>query len=124
MQNNVNVLELLKGLKDELENALPIMEGREKGTLVEGVKMTIKDWGYMMGKDDNGNDKEYACVIVKEDDKNFYFLNSVPTDKLKKIDSLYDEKTLALIKDNGIPVVFEIKKSKDKFKYQDMRIEL
>lgn len=121
---NVDVLELLRGLKDELENALPIMEGREKGALVNDTSLTIKDWGYMTGKDDNGNDKEYACVIFDEDEKNFYFLNSVPTDKLKKIDALYDEKTIELIKLNGIPVVFEEKKSKDKRKYQDMRIDL
>lgn len=122
MQNNV--LELLKMVKDELENALPIMECREKGTLVEDVLMNIVDWGYMEGKDDKGNPKEYACIIVKEDDKNFYFLNSVPTDKLKKLDSMFNVEQLNIIKENGIPVRFETKKSKDNRKYQDMIIEL
>lgn len=117
-------LELIKALKNTLEVNLPIMENREKGTIVENVVYTVTDWGYMPGTDEQtGEDKEYACVICKEDDKNFYFLNTVATNRLKEIDAL-GEAVVNEVKKVGLPVKFATKMSKNKFKYQTVEIIL
>ena len=115
----MNIQQLLKNVKSQLEVTLPLMEGREKGSLVLDVEMTITDWGYLTDYEKN---EEYVCFIVKEDNVNFYFGGSVTTDKFKKID-LMGEETVELLKTNGIPVIFEEKKSKSSgMKYNDMII--
>ena len=116
----MNISELLKQVKNQLEVTLPLMEGREKGSLVLNTDMTITEWGYLT---DHEKNEEYVAFIVKEDPANFYFGGSVTTDKFKKIDAMGEE-TVAALKQNGIPVVFEEKKSKSSgMKYNDMIIK-
>ena len=118
--NIMNISELLKQVKNQLEVTLPLMEGREKGSLVLNTDMTITDWGYLT---DHEKNEQYVAFIVKEDPANFYFGGSVITDKFKKIDLMGEERVAAL-KQNGIPVGFEEKKSKSSgMKYQDMIIK-
>ena len=58
-----------------------------------------------------------------EDPANFYFGGSVTTDKFKKIDLMGDE-VVTTLKSNGLPVIFEEKKSKSSgMKYHDMVIK-
>ena len=116
----MNILEILKQVKNNLEVTLPIMEGREKGSLVLNVDMTVQDWGYLT---DHEKNEDYVAFIVKEDNNNFYFGGSVTTDKFKKID-LMGEEVVTTLKSNGLPVVFEEKKSKSSgMKYHDMVIK-
>lgn len=80
----------LEGLKAELSNQLPLMEGREKAeSQVMDTKFTIKEYGFMSGKDG-----EYVAYTVKEDDQHFYFGNSILSDCMKKIEKGTDIKTL------------------------------
>lgn len=70
-----------------LNNAggIEFMDKRTKGdaaTLI-GRTVTILDYGFI--KSNDGGD--YAVFIVKEDDDNFYFGNSVLTDKLHMVDN-------------------------------------
>ena len=116
----MNILEVLKQVKNNLEVTLPIIEGREKGSLVLNVDMTVQDWGYLT---DHEKNVDYVAFIIKEDPANFYFGGSVTTDKFKKIDLMGDE-TVGVLKANGIPVIFEEKKSKNSgMKYHDMIIK-
>ncbi len=48
----MNISELLKQVKNQLEVTLPLMEGREKGSLVLNTDMTITDWGYLTDHED------------------------------------------------------------------------
>ena len=115
----MNIQDVLRQVKNQLEVTLPLMEGREKGSLVLGVDMTVTDWGYLV---DHEKQEEYVAFTVKEDGANFYFGGSVTTDKFKKIDSMGEE-TVNILKSNGIPVIFEEKKSKSSgMKYHDMII--
>ena len=71
--------------------------------------------------DEKGED--YVAFIIEEDTNNFYFGGSVTTDKFKKIDAMGEEVVNA-IKEHGMPVVFEAKKSKaTNMTYHDMIIK-
>ena len=114
-------IELLKAIKDKLELTSPLMEGREKGSTVLNVPMTIIDWDYLT---DHKKNEDYVVYIAKEDNENFYFGGGVATDKFKKIDAM-GEKVVASLKTIGIPVIFEEKTSKaNNQKYNDMIIKL
>lgn len=104
----LNFSEILKQVKNQLEVTLPLMEGRDKGSLVLNTDMTVIDWGYLV---DHEKNEDYVAFIVKEDPANFYFGGSVTTDKFKKIDDMGEE-IVAALKSNGVPVMFESKKSK------------
>ena len=119
-RNIMNISDLLKSIKNQLEVSLPLMEGREKGSLVLNTEVTIKDWGYLTDHEKNDS---YVAFIIEEDNKNFYFGGSVSTDKFKKIDAM-GEDIVAALKANGMPVVFEEKKSKSTgMRYHDMIIK-
>ena len=116
----MNILEVLKKVKNSLEVTSPIMEGRSKGSLVLNVYMTIDNWDYLTDREKN---EDYVVFTIKEDSHNFYFGGSIITDKFKKID-LMGEETVGVLKANGIPVIFEEKKSKNSgMKYHDMIIK-
>ena len=116
----LNILDVLKQVKNQLEVTLPLMEGRGKGSLVLDTDMTVIDWGYLT---DHEKQEDYVAFIIKEDVNNFYFGGSVTTDKFKKIDAMGDE-IVAALKANGMPVVFEEKKSKSTgMRYHDMIIK-
>ena len=115
----LNILDVLKQVKNQLEVTLPLMEGREKGTLVLDTDMTVIDWGYLT---DHEKQEDYVAFIIKEDANNFYFGGSVTTDKFKKIDAMGEE-VVNTIKNAGMPVRFEAKKSKaTNMTYHDMII--
>ena len=116
----MNIQDILRQVKNQLEVTLPLLEGREKGSLVLNMEMTVKDWGYLTDHEKNA---DYDDFIVKEDNNNFYFGGSVTTDKFKKID-LMGEEVVTTLKSNGLPVTFEEKKSKSSgMKYHDMVIK-
>jgi hypothetical protein len=95
----------------EFSISLPLMEGREKGDFsrLHGTPVTINDFGFM--KDD---DKEYVVFTVKEDPQFFYFGGQVLTENMKQLDQ--DDYSDAVRKE-GLPVLFNTKKSKNKRDY-------
>ena len=99
-------LQALQQIAKELESQLTLMEDREKGDFktIMDSHVTITEYGFMKDKQ---SDKEYACIIIKEDPDNFYFGGKVLTEKLEA----YDENGLhdAIVAE-GLPVMFGTKK--------------
>lgn len=107
--------DMRKSLKErakEFSVSLPFMEGREKGDMKElhGQISTIVDYGFLTG--DKGND--YAVFIVKERSDKFYFGGQVLTDQLQQLEA---EGYHEAIIEEGLPVLFGEKKSKNKQTY-------
>lgn len=98
-------------------NVIDFMVGREKGEKQIPLKqvLTIENYDYLPG--DNG---DFAVVIFKEDKNNFYFMGSIVTDKLKKIDEVLLPSEKEEILADGLEVVFEQKTSKSKRNYMDV----
>lgn len=97
----------LKNRVKEFNNALPFMDGREKGELnsIKNVPVTIIDYGFMGDGDD-----EYIAFITKEVDDLFYFGGKVLTEQIKELDS---EGYGDTIREEGLPVLFSDRKSKN-----------
>lgn len=102
--------ELLLKLKKELTYGLPFMEGREKGTLVYDIPLTVNNFGFL--KDKNTH-QPYACFTIKEDDTLFFFGGGVVTDTFKKIETILSEEELKTLLNDGLHVMFHEQRSKD-----------
>lgn len=103
-----------KSLKERVKEfsvSLPLMEGREKGDFsrLHNSVVTITDYGFM--KD---NDKDYVAFILKEDSKTFYFGGQVLTENMQELEADGYGDT---IRKEGLPVLFDTKKSKNKREY-------
>ena len=100
----------------EFSTQLPFMAEREKGEIdsLIGNNVTLIEYGFLEGQDDDGNPDKYVCFIVKEDDKNFYFGSSVLTKQMQELDveGYGDE-----IRIEGLPMCLSKKKSKNKRTY-------
>jgi len=96
----------------EFSNLLPFMENRDKGDFEQliGQAVTIRDFGFLS---DNG-DKEYVCIILDEDKEKFYFGGQVLTDNMKELE---EEGYKEEIQNEGLPVKFDKKISKNKRQY-------
>jgi hypothetical protein len=112
---------MVKGLKSLQERAkefsilLPFMENKEKGEMerIINTPVTINEYGFLHDTEE-GKEKDYVCFTVKEDPQNFYFGGQVLTDNLRQLEEEgYHEEIVA----NGLPVLFEKKKSKIKREY-------
>lgn len=102
----------LKDRAKKFGNLLPFMEGREKGEqskLVDEGVVTIEDYGFLNGKDDNGDDSEYVCYTIREDKENFYFGSSVLTNNIKELD---EEGFGSAIRKEGLPMKLSNRKSR------------
>lgn len=101
----------LRQFTAELSNSLPFMEGRDKGDFKSllGQKVTIRNFGFM-----NDEDGDYVCFTVDEDEKRFYFGGMVLTEQMHKMD---EEGYREAIESEGLPVMFNEKKSKNKKTY-------
>lgn len=99
----------------EFSILLPFMEGKTKGDLdgIVGHNVTINDYGFLKDSADD-SDKEYVAFTVKEDPACFYFGGQVLTENLKVLEA--DGYHEAIQKD-GLPVLFDKKKSKNKREY-------
>lgn len=96
----------LKERTKELQNTLPLMEGREKGELsgIKGHRVTITDFGFM-----SDGTEDYVCFIIKESNC-FYFGGKVLTDDLMELEQDgYGEE----IRKEGLPILLEDRKSKN-----------
>ena len=114
------IQELRKRIKSELANGLPFMEGRENGSIVCGTELTISEFGFLT---DHEKGEEYAVFLLKEDNEHFYFGGGVVTEKLQTIKEMLSQEELEILKQEGLQVRFEKKKSKDKNReYTDMEV--
>lgn len=101
-----------KSLKDRLKqftNAIPFMEGRERGDLKDvcGRIVTICDYGFM-AETKKSKDPVVVLALAEYPDK-FFFGGQVITEQMRQLDDEgYREEILA----EGIPVVFENRTSK------------
>lgn len=99
----------------EFSILLPFMEGKEKGEMdrIVGEPFTINNFGFLQDNSD-GVVKEYVCFTVAEDTQHFYFGGQVLTENLKELEEDgYREE----IEKEGLPVLFDKKKSKNKREY-------
>lgn len=112
---------MLAGIKANIkamsDNGLPFMQGREKGEVDADAAYTIVDFGFMKDQD-----KKYIAFIVKEDDAHFFFGGQVMTDLFLDIEEQYSSYLPALLEE-GIPVKFGTKTSKNKRKYTTVEIQ-
>lgn len=102
----------LRETAKSLQNNLPFMDGREKGDMERIVNMncTIHDYGFL--QDDKDND--YVCFIIDEDPQTFYFGGQVLTDNMHELDNFGYHQA---VNDEGLPVFFGKKISKNKREY-------
>jgi hypothetical protein len=92
---------------------IDFMKDREKGAELQNKQlMTLIDFDFLNGTDDNGEQTEYSAMIFKEDKDNFYFGGSVVSPRLKDLKSLMTKEDIAEMKKDGIPVIFDTVKSK------------
>lgn len=106
-----NIQDLIKRTKEVANSGLPFMEGREKAQPVKEGTLTIKDYGYMV-EIENGKEKEYVAFICEEDEKQFYFGNSVLTEQFKKLETEFSKEELEQLLEYGISVSFEVRTGK------------
>ena len=110
-----NAMKSLRDRAKEFSVQLPFMDGREKGELKEliGQVSTISEYGFLPS-DKGGN---YAVFTVAERSNKFYFGGMVLTDQLEQLEAEgYHEAIVA----EGLPVLFEEKKSKNKQTYTNV----
>lgn len=125
----MSILNKYKNQLESLNVALPFMEKRAKKECKllaqenNGKIVTIDNLGFMELPDDNGVMQEVGVITIREDKEHFIFTGSAVTDTLKKIcDILGDELEQGL--DEGIPVEFLIRKSKNKREYVSLKVIL
>lgn len=111
---NTNVRKSLKDRALSMATNLPLMEGKTKADqkALIGEIVTISDFGFMPG--DSG---DFAVFTVLEYPENFFFAGMVLTDDLKKFEA---EGYMDDIKADGLPVLFSMKKSKNKQMYTNV----
>ena len=124
-------MSILNKYRNELESlnvALPFMEGREKTECKEYAKklngevVHINNLGFMeLPNEQTGELQKVAVITIQEDDKNFIFVGQAVTDTLIRISDMVGDDLEALLEE-GIPVIFEIRKSKNKREYVSMKI--
>ena len=115
MSNENKTMKSLKERAKEFSVQLPFMEGREKGDTKDllGTVNTITEYGFLP----NEKGEVYACFIVKERPKHFYFGGMVLTDQLLKLEQ---EGYHEAINTEGLPVLMTEKKSKNKMTYTNV----
>ena len=93
---------------------IPFMEGRTKGDVksILGCEVTVVGYGFI-----NGDDGDFIVFEIKEDEKVFYFGNSVMTEKFKE----FTKEERAEIETDGLPIrITEVNNKKGNIKYQNI----
>lgn len=106
--NEVKTMKSLRERAKEFDVRLPFMEGRDKGETKEllGTVNTIIEYGFLP----NEQGEPYACFIVKERPKQFYFGGTVITDRLEQLEA---EGYHEAVNNEGLPILMTEKKSKN-----------
>ena len=112
--NNKNMKSLRERAK-EFDVRLPLMDGKEKGETTEllGQVSTINEFGFLP----NENGEAFAVFTVQERPTRFYFGGKVITDRLLQLE---EEGYHEAIVTEGLPVLMEEKKSKNKRSYTNV----
>lgn len=109
--NNVNVIDIIKGITD---SGLPLMEGKEKleTSAILNTVVNVNEFDFM-----DGELGEYVVFTTKEYPDNFFYGSSVTTESFKKLVEKVEEKTLQGVLEFGLPCKFTELMSKNKRKY-------
>ena len=102
--NNIELL--IKQAQEITASGLPFMEGKEKleveGAILNSI-LTVAEYGYMEGINEQTGDKEdYVVIALKEYPKNFIYGSSVVTQAFKTLEAKFDEDSLQTLLDFGI----------------------
>lgn len=106
------------GLKDRAKklnsgNGVPFMEGREKGEFFPlNSIVTVDQFGFI-----NGENGQYVVLSFREFPENFFFGSSVATEKFSLLEAENTPAEVAEALEEGIPVIFTERKSKNKRTY-------
>lgn len=119
MLNLDRLNELKNSVKELTESGLPFMEGREKGEQKDliGSIVNVNAFGFL-----EGNDGKFLAFTVKEDNGRFFFGGGVATETFDKLTEIASIEEINQLLEEGIPVKFTEKMSKNKRKYT--KIEL
>lgn len=106
-------LEDLKNQAEKMTAQTELMEGRDKGEMSSmlNLPLVITDFDFLEG--DNG---QYAVIVFKDESKHFFFGGGVISDHLAKLE---EDGFKEVIQQEGLPVRFESKKSKNNRWYTD-----
>ena len=112
-------MNLLERVKKDMKATYSLMDGRIKGEVKTETVYVVKDFAIL---NDKKNNSEYTVFVSEGSPNNFYFGGTVVTDKFKRIIELVTDEELDELKKEGIPVMFTMKKSKNKRNYMDMEL--
>ena len=112
-------MNLLERVKKDMRATSSLMDGRIKGEVKTETVYVVKDFAIL---NDKKNNSEYTVFVSEGSPNNFYFGGTVVTDKFKRIIELVTDEELDELKKEGIPVMFIMKKSKNKRNYMDMEL--
>ena len=113
----MNITEILNLAMETVQTGSEVQNGREKAEkLPLDQPATIDAFDFLTG--DSG---EYIVFTVKEDDKHFYYGNSVLTDGIKKIQGKLSTEQMDELLAFGIPVMYTGKRQskQNKSRYFD-----
>ena len=111
----MNLQDLISRAKEVTASGLPFMEGKEKAELSMGEILNIDNYGYL-----EGEQGEFVVFTTKEYKDKFFFGSTVLTSKMKELDEVFKDDEMAKLLENGIEVVFEEKRSRNKRDYKNV----
>ena len=103
---------LIQKVQNITSSGLPMMEGRIKEDITEGVVYNINEIGFL-----KGDTEEFVVFTTKESDEAFYYGGSIITQKIKEIQEVLSEEEVKELLASGLEVTFQKKTSKNKKKY-------
>lgn len=102
----MNIELLIKKAQEITASGLPFMEGKEKleveGNVLNNI-LTVAEYGYMEGTNDQTGEKEdYVVIALKEYPKNFIYGSSVVTQAFKTLEGKFTDDDLKQLLDFGL----------------------
>lgn len=106
MTNHNLMQQSLMAAAQEISGQVKLLDGREKGEMndILNIPVTVDDYDFM-----NGSDGRYAVFTIKERPDQFFFGGSIFTTRITELD---DKGFGEAVREFGLPVRFEKKKSK------------
>lgn len=117
--NNIELL--IKQAQEITASGLPFMTGKDKLEVegaVLGATLTVDEFGYMEGtNEDTGAKEEYVVISLKEYPNHFIYGSSVVTQAFKTLETKFDEVNLQQLIEFGLTFRLTKQISKNKRKY-------
>ena len=117
----MNIELLIKQAQEITASGLPFMADKEKleieGTVLNSI-LTVDEYGYMEGiNEETGTKEEYVVIALKEYPNNFIYGSSVVTQAFKMLESKFSSEQLKSIIEYGLTFKLSKQLSKNKRKY-------